>query len=789
MKLPILPNYRDGNKPFPDRDIDPKKKDAAYCAQWAQAIYSLFTQNKTAWATWMYDEFSELRAYSCGEQSVEKYKTWLTSSDSSDATNDITFDDTALSRVSKREGWYNILFENISPLPKIMNAIHGMFDKIDYNPYVNTVDSKSQQLTEDIMYRKLFEARNREWQNEYKKNAGIPIDEDTFFPKSIEEFNMYKAKGGYKLNVAIAMQKLLRYTFDISYWDSIIRKKIVDDLTTIGYGATMDYFDSEDNKWKCKWIDPARLVMQFSNEYDYSDSEYAGYFTLWTISNLKKKLPEVPEGTWKSLAKNWIGQYGNPSSNWETRYSLLDTSTSIYRYDGFKVPVFEATWIDTDTTRRLYYNSKYGRKSIINLGYNSEIKELSEEQKAKGVSQSVKSIFKRQPYQCAWVVGTDYCFDFGPIKMAARNGYSKPRLPYHVEQLLQPSIVKRLKPIADQMVMVWLKHQNSIAMMVEKGYALNYTQLANVMMGGKKMDTADIIRFWRQTGILLFSYSAGVGNYQGGAATPVLPIDGGMGERVRETAESLDILFKLIEGLIGINPVTLGAPPDPNAPVSTTEASMQATANVLKPIMDACKEVKDSVGDSLMRRIQVGIRRSDVIRGAYQGVISVADMEALQMMENDGVQYGLTLKAKPDGATKAHFREYMTLALQNVREQRPGIEVPDAIDFEIRIEMGDDIFELYQDLQYVITKNKEEARQAQLENIEAQGQQNMQLEQQKQQNLLAQQEAEGKVKMAEEALRGQIKSDIAQEEGNLKLLEQAYKDMMLEQGLPITATT
>jgi len=47
-----------------------------------------------------------------------------------------------------------------------------------------------------------------------------------------------------------------------------------------------------------------------------------------------------------------------------------------------------------------------------------------------------------------------------------------------------------------------------------------------------------------------------------------------------------------------------------------------------------------------MRRIQVAIKNNETIRKAYVGVISPSDMDALRMMESEGVQYGLSLKAK-----------------------------------------------------------------------------------------------------------------------------------------------
>lgn len=786
--LPLIQKYANVEYGFPVRDIDPRNKKGAYCQKWCEGIYSLFLRGKTSWGTTTYTEFDDLRAYSTGNQSVEQYKSWLLDNgDDTDSSTTGTWDSLPLTREAKRSGWYNIMWDNISPAPKILNSIHGMFDKIDFNLYVDTIDNKSQQLAEDKAYLRLFESQNLDWQNLYKQKAGIPIDENVFFPKSIEEFNMYKAKGGYKLNVAIAMQKLLRHSFDLSKWDSVVRKKVIDDLVCIGYAAVRDYFDAEDNKWKCKWIDPAHLVIQFSNEYDYSDSEYAGYFTYWTISNLRNKLPELKEEQLKQLAFTCYGQYGNPSSDWDSFYSALDPATNGYRYDVFKVPVFECEWIDTDTSKKLYYSSKYGRKSILPLEFDSEVNELTEKQKKAGATQEIKKIFKRQPYQCSWVIGTDHVFDFGPVKMASRKGYSKPQLSFHVEQLLQPSIVKRLKPILDQIEITWLRHQNSMAMMIERGYAVNMTMLGNVMLGGQKLNTAEVIKLWRQTGVLPYAYSAGTGLYTGGAALPVTPIEGGMGTRIEETARAMETLFKLIEEITGINPLSLGSSPDPNAPVGTTEAALQATSNVLKPIMDACFEIKESIGEAMMRRIQVGIRNSQDIRDGYSGVISNADMEALKLMENEGVQYGLTLKAKPDSKAKAIFAKWIELALQNTREQRPGIEIPDAIYFNSRLENGADIMELEEEMRYTIEKNKQDAERQQMAVIEAQGQQNMQIKQADHQAAMELQQADAQAKQQEEALRGQVKALLMQKESNLNLLKQAYLDMMAQEtGQPLT---
>jgi hypothetical protein len=191
---------------------------------------------------------------------------------------------------------------------------------------------------------------------------------------------------------------------------------------------------------------------------------------------------------------------------------------------------------------------------------------------------------------------------------------------------------------------------------------------------------------------------------------------------------------------------------------------VQITQDVLKPILDAMSEVKESVGGSMMRRIQIGIRNSDVIKKAYAGIISKADMEALVRMEYDGVQYGLSLKAKPDRIAKKKFERWIEIALQNTREQRPGIELPDAIRFSNLLENGADITELEQQLGYAIVKNKEEAQANSEKMIQMQGDQQRQTDAQKAQVELEKIKAQAEADIAEEQIRGQIKDKLANKE-------------------------
>lgn len=783
--IPVLIEYSNSEWGFPQRDIDPALKGDVYHRKNAQAIYSLFLRNKTSWGITGYRDFAIVRDYSRGENDVNQYKSWLLNDGLSDGaeTNFTVFDDTPVGRVVKREGWMNIMWQNVSPAPAIMNAIHGMFDKLDYDIYCDTIDSNSQELKEQQKYVKLCEAKNADWQVEYKRNAGIPVDEDVILPKSPEELAMFEAQDGFKLAIAKAMQKLTRHSMNISDWDGTVRKKVVDDLVVLNYGAVRDYFDTEDNKWKVKYVDPARLVMQFSNEYDYGDSEYVGYFCYWTISNLRDKLPLVPESQWQSLAKACYTLYGNPRDRWQNFYSEIDPTTGTYRYDGFKVPIFETEWIDTDVQKKLYYRSFRGRDSIIDLRYDSPIRDLTEEAKKAGASQEVKMIYKRVIRRCFWVLNTDYVFDYGVVPMASREGLSKPQLSFHVEQLLQPSIMKRAIPILDQISQLFLRWQNSLAMMIERGVAINTSMLAQVTFGGQKLKPAEVLKMYRQTGTLLYSYAnTPSGMYSGGAATPVTPLDGGLGARVQETMEAMQMQFTLLEKLTGINLLSIATPAgDPTK--GNQDIAMQVTTNVLKPILDAIFEIKQSVSTSLMRRIQIGLRNSDRQREAYGGIISPADMDAMLTMEDEGVQYGISLKAKPDQRQKAKFLEWISIALQNVREQRPGIDLPDAMFFETALDRGEDMYELVQQMRYIISKNKQEAQQQQAAVIQQQAQANAQAEQSKQQGQMAVDTNMNKGKAAIEQMRQVGKDQLLTKEYNYQFLKQLQQAADAEKGL------
>jgi hypothetical protein len=253
---------------------------------------------------------------------------------------------------------------------------------------------------------------------------------------------------------------------------------------------------------------------------------------------------------------------------------------------------------------------------------------------------------------------------------------------------------------------------------------------------------------WKQTGVLAFM-SSRFGNYQGGAVTPVTPIPNNYMQGIQGIQVDFNMQFQLLEQTTGINPVALGQSPNPEAPVSTTEAALQGTANVLKPISTGVRELKENIAVSLMSRIQAGIKADKEIEKAYELVVGESILGYIKQAEKDGAQYGISMKAKPDQLFKQNMAKNINIALQNGRDGKAGVDLPEAMLLEEQLLRGEDITQLRQNLTYLISRHKKELERKERENIMMQNEGLVRLEQVKAQNI--QQETQSKAAIAQAA--------------------------------------
>ena len=122
-----------------------------------------------------------------------------------------------------------------------------------------------------------------------KVQAGLPLDVPEFIPETLDELEMYEAAGGFKQAYAMALEKLIRHTDDVSDWGEL-KRKVIDDMIDLNVCTLKADYSDDEKKVRWRYVDPQDLVIQYSKYEDFRDSEYAGEFKDINISELRRSL-------------------------------------------------------------------------------------------------------------------------------------------------------------------------------------------------------------------------------------------------------------------------------------------------------------------------------------------------------------------------------------------------------------------------------------------------------------------------------------------------------------------
>ena len=705
---------------FPDRYTDPKDKQKEYCLKNAQAIYSVHIRNKSGIPIDVVPLWQNLRLYGQGLQNQDQYINTLTggTNNGDSSVLDVVSNDSATynTKAERRKAWGNVNKQIISLAPKIKDHFYGLFIKQENDIIVNAIDEDSGAVVEDMKFRLMA---NSIFQKELaltRRNANLPEPRHDFLPRDMNELELYESAGGFKLNYSMAMEKLLKHTFNISDWDHTIKRKLIDDAVDIGVIATREDIDEDTGKSKVSYVDVCSTAIQYSTNFDFEDAEWAGHFEYWPVSKLRQK--GYSEEFLMKQVESYGGKCGNPDYNIDLH---TDLGFNRRRYDAFKIPIWISYWIDMDAEYKEVYKDSRGRRRIKPGKFG---KNVDSDKKETRVEKT------RSLYGAKWIVGTDEVFDYGKAyNQTFKN--DKPILPIRVVKLTDNSIIRRLKPIFDDMQMAWLKYQNAQITAMNAGYAINVRLLNNIKLGGEKLSFKKVFDIMKETGNLFYSDTPMFGKYEGGAVSPVTPLPGGMGVQLQEAVTKFEWSIRMIEHETGITSMSMGATPRPDQGKGTTELSMAATQNVIRPIIDNIMILKGRIAENAMLRMQLLIKTNKRAQKAYTRVVGRKDLEALKVAEGRAVAYGLDLEPRPTGEQKQWVKELTNEAIALGRDGVKSLELDDAFEIIRKIDEGGNLKEISLKLSYKIRKYKEEQIQKQQQTIQLESQKNKELSAQK----------------------------------------------------------
>lgn len=668
MNIPksLSSKYKTGNFQIV-RDKSPKVKGTpAYFLDNMEGMYSLFLKGHASYQH-SPEKIDLLRAYAEGNQSESFYKDYFAKEKTTSTPQPVSDVDGAggwtQPKEDKRKGFMNVLWNVVSPAPKILSKMNGMFMRAEYDIVATPSDPVSKNAIQESELQLWAVSKDLEFLKTYFNVAGLDMQEPEYTPETQEELTLYRERGGFKPEHAMYIEQATSQSLKQSMWKEL-KARLIADLVNIKLAATKAYCDDSTGTVKIKYIDPKSAAVQFSSYHDHQDSEWAFHVEQYSISELVER--GIPRHELEKVAKEYSGHYGNPTSDVFKDYNVMNPDGT-YKYDFYKVSVLEGEWIDCDTKQELFRTNRYGHKRVIPQEYGEKVYDTDNAQ--------TKFTDIRKLYKACWVIGTDVVFDYGEATNYIREGRGV-RLNYTFYKLSGKSITEQLIPIYDNFQILWLKYQNAIAQAVNQGYAINYDAISNLNLGGKTATQEQIVKRFLDTGTLIFKQTDTRGRMTNGNL-PIYELKGGLGATFTEFREGFNTNIQMTEWITGINPLALGTASDPNMPVGTQEMAVASTNDTLKPILDGVLNIKECSAKNLMNLVSIKVLYDDVYQKTYTELIGARGVEVLRIAAKSGARYTVSLEAKPTDVEKKEIYESAKIALSNGRNGQAGIDESD----------------------------------------------------------------------------------------------------------------
>ena len=722
--------------PYPEMNIDPKIKqgDPEFCMKYAKAAYfdwsfsypkGVFYNNN--------GDYEKFRMYALGKQPISQYKKHFKVDE---VTNDtwLAVDWTVRPIVSRYRD------RAISQLMKQVNEIIAtpidMMAKGELDQYYSQMKAK-------LATRALMQKQNPELAQHpmISLQSGEPMD--------VEELEM-RIEMGEQFNRSKDAEQAIALGFYENDYNHV-RRTIYEDFFDFGVTGYKEWL-GDDNHAKFRKVNVECVITNFCRQSNFSDMVHAG--EVIDVSLVDLALVKNDDGTamftekqLTEFAGTLAGRWGNPA--------MIGRATGWFKpYDKFKCKVFDLEFFSYDDLNFKMSVDENGnlnwRKADFNRGKN-----VPEKYNRK----RIKSVYKVK-----WIVGTDYCYDWGLAydqkrsvnpKKKAQTELSYKFYAYNFYEMKAQGIMERLVPYLDDYQLTILKIQNFKNRAVPSGWWINLDTLENVALnkGGKNMTPKQLLQMFFETGVLVGRMLDAAGNPLPGNVQPVIPISNTAASELAMFYQDLVQTITQIEATTGYNAITSG---DPNPKTLTPgyEAANMATDNALYPLAFAENWLSDKLANDVLCRMAQGIKKGD-IEGAipYRGALSSNTLTFIKVSPVIALrEYGIVLQEASTDAEKEWILQQVNQDIAN-----GFLDTSDAI-FIISTNNAKQAMQI---LAYRVRKAKDAMAQQKQAEIQAQGQQSQQAAQiaaQSQQQML-QMELQSKEKQKMMEVQGDIQKE------------------------------
>jgi hypothetical protein len=168
----------------------------------------------------------------------------------------------------------------------------------------------------------------------------------------------------------------------------------------------------------------------------------------------------------------------------------------------------------------------------------------------------------------------------------------------------------------------------------------------------------------------------------------------------------------------------LGATPKPDTAVGVTEMSMQSAQNALRPYIDKMKKIKEDMATGASQMIQLACKYDERARESYALVVGRNNLYTLLEAKYLPIQYGITMKARPDVQMRQSIIQAAAQALEAGRNGMPGLTYDQFLFIQEQVYSGMSLGELRLTIKKWVKKDAIQKQQEKERLVQLQAQEN-----------------------------------------------------------------
>ena len=693
---------------FPADDINPNEKGEKYCRDYSEAIYDnwLRVVPKTMFAH-AADRYERIKSYAFGYQDISPYKPQM-GVDPKDKISLLNID------------W------SIRPIvSKFRRIALGKLQKTDYNVNFYPVDPQARdevskyfnEIRAKIMLREQILQQQPELAElpAFKRKFGDPED--------LEELQM-QIDYGSKTNLSIEAEEGVGVVFQDTDNDINEHRKLTfENLFDYGASGQKTWIDNN-GRVRFRVVDMRNILTNYCRKRDFRDLHYAGEIIDVPLTELSKEFDAEAMEKIKGVAESFSQQRPTGSL-------IIDNNN-----DTSKVKVLDCEWKTYNTSVKEQNIDANGNVAFSNAKYSKKDSDkkitIKGEEKPKYISKTIEVV-----YRCKWIIGTEYCYDYGLAKDQPRStdpkkaaktelSYSFYAPDFHEMRTL--SIMEQLIPMADEYQLLVYKVQNLNNRMMPFGWAIDLDAIEDIALGkgGAALKPSEVLDMFFQSQLLVYRRKDLGGNNVNWK--PIEVIQTSFAQEMVALYQHMASIIAQIRDISGLNELTDGSTASQDRmPNQLIQANMESANNALFGIIDAEKCLLEKLAISCFRKLQIALKNGDY--GGYINAIGGNSVKLIKVSPDLALhEFAISCEVKP---TDEHKQFLLNLMQENIAQG--FLDLSDAL---IIIDMYS-TRKAYQLLAYKVKKNKammqQNSMQLQAQNAQVQMQSAQAAEQMKQQ--------------------------------------------------------